>query len=391
MSQTENAPEPVMRWTAKRKASAVLEMLRGETTAVETARKHGLTLSEVEGWKDTFLSLGTEGLRSNPRDAEARFEAEKKDLLSQSWRTYPRRRCAKKNASYLGRDLVSAIKTDMLAGGTDVSLAALCRILGVARSTTYYRPVENDAPPRIDEVLAARIRTTIDEFPTAGIRGVWSRLRFRQGIRVTLKKVARIMRLKGWTVTARNKGSRPRVKGKRSRTFTPDIRWATDFGRVQCGKDGWCAFAPVIDCCTRQILGWALAHTQKTKTAEMALEEALFARFGHLKAPAPLALRSDNGLVFASRSYQALARSYGLTQEFIAPYTPEQNGLCERFIKTFKEECAWLNNFKSIGEAREAIASFITYYNSERPHQALNYETPNQHHKKHLNQCKLTA
>lgn len=67
-----------------------------------------------------------------------------------------------------------------------------------------------------------------------------------------------------------------------------------------------------------------------------------------------------HGLVFASRSYQALVRSYGLTQEFIAPYTPEQNGLCERFIKTFKEECAWLNNFSSIGETHETIAAFIS-------------------------------
>jgi len=271
---------------------------------------------------------------------------------------------------------VSTIKTDMLAGGTDVPFAVLCRILGVARSTTYYQPVKTDAPPRIDELLAARIRATIDGFPTAGIRGVWSRLRFRQGIQVTLKKVARIMRLKGWTVTARNKGSRPRVRGKRSRTATPDVRWATDFGRVFCGSDGWCAFAPVVDCCTRQVLGWALARTQKTKTAEMALEEALFTRFGHLKAPAPLALRSDNGLVFASRSYQALARSYGLTQEFIAPYTPEQNGLCERFIKTFKEECAWLNNFKTIGEAREAIGSFIIQLGAPPPGSQLRNPRP---------------
>ena len=50
----------------------------------------------------------------------------------------------------------------------------------------------------------------------------------------------------------------------------------------------------------------------------------------------PFLLRSDNGLVFTSRSYTALVKSYGLKQEFITPYTPQQNGLVERMIRTLK-------------------------------------------------------
>jgi transposase InsO family protein len=78
------------------------------------------------------------------------------------------------------------------------------------------------------------------------------------------------------------------------------------------------------------------------------------ARFGSLRgAPPGLKLRHDNGLVFGSRQYVALARDYGLTQEYIAPHTPEQNGLCERFIRTFKEECVWLHCFSSIPDAKK--------------------------------------
>ncbi len=51
----------------------------------------------------------------------------------------------------------------------------------------------------------------------------------------------------------------------------------------------------------------------------------------------PFLLRSDNGLVFTSRSYTALARSYGLRQEFITPHCPQQNGMIERVIRTLKE------------------------------------------------------
>jgi len=80
------------------------------------------------------------------------------------------------------------------------------------------------------------------------------------------------------------------------------------------------------------------------KGVERALEEALLARFGTLRsAPANMLLRHDNGLVFGSRQYRAVVSDYGLKQEYITPYTPQQNGLCERFIKTFKEEFCWCN------------------------------------------------
>ena len=132
-----------------------------------------------------------------------------------------------------------------------------------------------------------------------------------------------------------------------------------------------------------------MAHTAKAKTAERALENALLSRFGWLRgAPKGMALRHDNGLVFGSRRYRALVRDYGLIQEYIAPYTPEQNGLCERFIRTFKEEFAWLHNFKSLEDARRQAARFIETYNTTRPHQALDYQTPKQHYD---NLCRQAA
>ncbi len=112
-------------------------------------------------------------------------------------------------------------------------------------------------------------------------------------------------------------------------------------------------FVSAIDCCTREVLGYALKRTGRAKTAERALEEALLARFGTLRgAPPNMLLCHDNGWVFGSRLYRALVNDFGLKQEYITPYTPQQNGLCERFIKTFKEEFCWCNHFQSIDQAR---------------------------------------
>ena len=134
--------------------------------------------------------------------------------------------------------------------------------------------------------------------------------------------------------------------------------------------DGWCAFMPVLDCCTREVLGWSLDRTARAKTVERTLEDALIHRFGWTHgAPKDLILRQDNGLVLGSRAYRALVKDYGLKQEYITPYTPEQNGLCKRFIRSFKEEGAWLYRFQDIREAPAVVARYIEHFNTQRPHQ----------------------
>jgi transposase-like protein len=74
--------DEIKRWTARRKAAVVMDIIKGKTTATEVARSHDLTVGEVELWMDDFVSMGTEALRSHPRDAEALHKAKEKDLLA---------------------------------------------------------------------------------------------------------------------------------------------------------------------------------------------------------------------------------------------------------------------------------------------------------------------
>ena len=74
--------DEIKRWTARRKAAAVIDIIKGKTGSSELARTHGLTLAEVERWMEDFVSTGTEALRSHPRDAEARHKTREKDLLA---------------------------------------------------------------------------------------------------------------------------------------------------------------------------------------------------------------------------------------------------------------------------------------------------------------------
>jgi len=70
-------------------------------------------------------------------------------------------------------------------------------------------------------------------------------------------------------------------------------------------------------------------------------------------------------LAIQSNRFRAMCRDYRISQEFITPYTPEQNGMIERFFRSLKEEWVWQHNFKNFAEARRAITHWINWYNRE--------------------------
>jgi putative transposase len=201
---------------------------------------------------------------------------------------------------------------------------------------------------------------------------------------VNRKKIHRILKLNQWQVRQRPQGQRPRVQGWASRATQPNERWAIDTTHLFCGRDGWCHLTAIIDCHDRTIVGWRLARSGRAEVAAAALEDALRDRRSDT-AQAPLVLRSDNGLVFGAKPFVSVVRRYGLGQEYITPYTPEQNGMIERFFRSLKEECVWLNNFANYAVARRAIRRWIEWYNAERPHQALGYLSPRQYRAQHFN------
>src|ERR1700753_2875760 len=221
-------------------------------------------------------------------------------------------------------------------------------------------------------MIRYRLMSTVPlENPSFGYRTVAHLLKFNKNT------VQRIFQLKHWQVRKRPVGFRPRVRSMPSVAATANERWATDLCRVWSGRDGWSTLALFIDCCTRELLGWHLSRSGRSKTAEAALEQALIVRFGTLgRVPTSFLLRSDNGLIFPSRSYTALVRGYGLPQEFITPHSPEQNGMVERLIRTLKEQCVHRHRFETLQHGRRVISDWVSFYNQRRPHQALAMKTP---------------
>lgn len=267
--------------------------------------------------------------------------------------------------------MIERIHRGLKEEGVVVSISKLCRWFGVPRRSVYYKPVKS--PPKLQDQLVRPVKAMIEENPAFGYRTVAHLLGLNKNT------VQRIFQLKGWQVRKRAVGFRPRIQALPSVAQRPDERWSTDLCRVWTGKDGWATLALVMDCHSREVLGWHLSRSARSRTPEAALEQALISRFGCLgRVPRTFLLRSDNGLVFTSRSYTALVRGYGLRQEFITPHSPEQNGMIERLIRTLKDQCVHRHRFESLQQASRVIGDWIHFYNHRRPHQALGMKTPAQ-------------
>jgi putative transposase len=250
-----------------------------------------------------------------------------------------------------------------------------CRILRVARATMQPRRPSSPRVPR-EPAWISQLHALIQQHPTFGYRRLWALLRFREGVRVNRKTIYRVLKQKRWLVHQRPCTPRPRARGWISRAQHSNERWAMDVTHVPCGQDGWAHLAAVIDCHDREVIGYEFALRGRAQEAERALEAACLARFGTLRPVGAPILRSDNGLIFQSRRFRQACRDYRLSQEFITPYTPEQNGIIERFFRSLKEECVWQHQFQSFTQARQIIRTWLDWYNTGRPHQALHYKSP---------------
>lgn len=260
-------------------------------------------------------------------------------------------------------------------------LNAISRAYGMNRSTYYKRSVKEDkglSSSVLDEVLAKMIRKILDKEETFGYRRVWATLRFKEGIEVNIKKIHRIMKLKGWQCRLWNRPCYvPKaVEVKKSTVASPDILWSMDLTKIYCGQDGWASLIGVIDNGSREITGYRFSLRGRAIEATDALEQGLIGTYGQLKAPEGLRLRSDNGSIFLAKDFIQTSKKLGITQEFIPKREPEYNGCIERFFRTLKQECVWLNNFNSFEEAEAVVTKWINCYNNERLHSVLGYKTP---------------
>jgi len=273
------------------------------------------------------------------------------------------------------------------------SFTEACELFGVSRQTGYkwLRRFETEGidglkdRPHAAKVVANRTDDDIVELvlaarrkhPTWGPKKLLPWLAARHDVRLPAPSTASAILKRNGLADTRRSRRRLEHPGRPSTEPTaPNELWATDFkGEFLLGDHTYCYPLTASDQHSRFLLGCRALDSTKEVPAQKAFER-LFREYG-----LPWAIRSDNGLPFATTALGRLSRmsvwwiKLGIRPELTQPAHPEQNGRHERMHRTLKAETTRPPSANKRAQQRQ-FDRFRRYFNEERPHEALSMATP---------------
>lgn len=246
-------------------------------------------------------------------------------------------------------------------------------LLELSRASVYYLP---RATPPADLTLMRRIDELHLNHPFAGsrmLRDLLSNEGHSVGRRhvATLMKTMRIEALYRRPGTSRRHAAHPIYPYLlRNRAIEhPNQVWAMDITYIPMSR-GFVYLAAVLDWATRRILAWRVSISMNTDFCIEAVEEAL-AKYGK-----PEIFNTDQGSQFTSAEFTSLLGRNDIAISMDGKGAWRDNVFVERLWKTIKYEEVYLHAYDTVADAKARLARYIAFYNTRRPHRALDGATP---------------
>lgn len=264
-----------------------------------------------------------------------------------------------------------------MIGGADpmLSISRQCRVLGVSRSSFYYRP----KPIKAEDLELMRL---IDEqylnTPCWGSRSMRNHLR-RLGYKINRKRVQRLMRIMGLeAIYPKPRTSRPHPQHKvypyllRGLNIDrPNQVWTADITYIPMNR-GFMYLVAVMDWHSRKVMSWRVSNTLDADFCIEAVEEAI-SRHG-----TPEIFNTDQGAQFTSQGFTDLLKEHGIAISMDGRGRVQDNIFIERLWWTLKYQYLYLWSFNDGVELRHGLQRWFRFYNRERFHQALDDLTPDE-------------
>jgi putative transposase len=173
-----------------------------------------------------------------------------------------------------------------------------------------------------DRTYDEQIVVAWGEKPAYGYRRVTWWLRRKENLPVNRKRVLRVMRERGLLVRSRRLRARRKEEWGRVEATEPNQIWQSDMTKIWAGPAmGWAYLVRVIDCCTREIVGWNLSHRCRTEDTLASVEQAVLARLPEGSRAANVTLTTDNGTQFTSSRFLETLGRPGITHRKTATAT----------------------------------------------------------------------
>jgi putative transposase len=241
--------------------------------------------------------------------------------------------------------------------------------------TSVYRPAKEQHEGEENVQIMHRIDELYMKYPFYGYRRMTRMLR-DEGFAVNRKRVRRLMRVMGLEAIYPKPNLSKRLHATYTRPYLlrglpierPDQVWGIDITYVRMGK-GFMYLFLIIDWYSRMVIDYELSSTLEKGFVLQCLKRA----FSRGK---PEIMNSDQGSHFTNKDYLELLEKEGVRVSMDGKGRATDNSRTERWFRSLKYECIYLNEFENPRALRKGIVRYVQFYNAERPHQSLSEARP---------------
>lgn len=378
----------IKNFSAEYKTKVVLELLESEVTISQLSKKYEITPKTIQNWKKQFLSNAS--MAFEPAKVVSEYKTEIEELKSEN----------DELAKALGK---ATVERDWALGKLrgldipnkrnlvdskleDLSMARQCELLKINRSMLYYQP-------KIMSLYNKKIMDRIDEIytdnPDYGYRFMHKSL-LEEGFTIGRDRTLKYMSIMGIealypkqkkSISTQNKAHKVHPyllepywqiskKGSKS-VYVPRSNevWSGDITYIRT-PSGFMYMAAIIDWHSKAILSYKLSNSMDSRLVTSILEEALS------KYPSPLIFNSDQGSQYTGSEHIRILENHGIQISMNCKGRSIDNIIMERFFRTLKYNCIFINEFKNISELKEGINNYVDKYNNRRFHSSIGYKKP---------------
>lgn len=374
-------------FSSEEKTKIVLELIKEDSTLGQLASKYEISSKTIQNWKKQFLTNAA--LAFEPAKVLSEYQEQINNLKEQNdelakalGKTTVERDWAVGKLKSLDLSNKKSLVESKL---NQLPKARQCELLDISRSTIYYKAKDIS----VDKLtILNRIDEIYTDNPEFGYRYIYQQL-LEDGFSVGKDRVLKYMRIMGIEAIHPHKKKSTSVKDSEHKIYSylldkywtksgitktvhvPQVNevWSGDITYVRT-SGGFMYMAAIIDWHSRAILSYKLSNSMDATLVTDVLKEAL------RKYGAPRVFNSDQGSQYTSYEHTQLLKDNNIQISMNGKGRSIDNIMIERFFRTLKYNCIFINDFKNIKELKEGIDNYLHKYNYQRFHSSIGDKKP---------------
>lgn len=358
---------------SKEQQSEIIKLYSSGNTVTELSNQYGIARSTIYSWLNDSKNKKLLNRKINMRDViDLKQKCEQQEKMIEILQSAPCTVSSPLRERYAYIQSVS----------DKYSINLLCKAMNVAKGSYYNHVLRNKNENTLFAQKKAELTPIIEKIfhdnnQIFGAGKIHAILKDR-GYKVAAKTVAAIMHENGWFAVGTSAKkiylmTQERKQNILNQQFTvsrPNEVWVSDITYFRYNDFSY-YICVILDLYARRVVAHKISLKNSTQ-----LTKSTFKLAYEYRQPTELLFHSDRGTNYTSNTFRDYLRALGVKQSFSNTATPYNNSVMESFFKSMKTERLYRTNYRSERELRESVREYINYYNNDRPHSVLRYQTP---------------